>query len=204
MNGRLGSGQSGLWRCGRDVSGRVGFGSGGGEQELGRGDFQLGGEGGRDGDGLHGMGTGFGDAGDDDTADGAFLGGAGFDATNPELIGDGACAYLLDEEVDFDDVLEAERAAEVAGGVDAGESDGGMGLGHDHGEAEGAEEGVLGVLHVAEEVGEMDDAGHVGFVEFDAASSLEIEGHVERFAKKMGGVTESRLEWALDGAGGHP
>lgn len=160
-------------------------------EEFGGGDFELCGEGGRQGHGFHGMGTGFGDAGDHDAADGTFLGGAGFDAADAELVSDGTGTLLLDQEVDLDELLEAERASEVAGSVDAWKADGGMGLGHDDGEAERTQEGVFGVLHVAEEVGEMDDAGHVGFVELNPSRRLEIESHGTTLPKKEGDVTES-------------
>src|SRR5581483_2424780 len=39
---------------------------------------------------------------------------------------------------------------------------------------------VLGRLHVVEEAGEVDDAGHVGVAELDAASGAERGGHGKR------------------------
>ena len=61
---------------------------------------------------------------------------------------------------------------EVAGGVDAGPGDafvvGDLVWVFPDGEVDGAEEGVFGALHEAEEVGEVDDAGHVGVRELDA------------------------------------
>ncbi len=60
----------------------------------------------------------------------------------------------------------------VAGGVDAGPGDafviGDLVWVFPDGEVDRAEEGVFGALHEAEEVGEVDDAGHVGVGELDA------------------------------------
>src|SRR5262249_26539457 len=92
-----------------------------------------------------------------------------------EGVADGGAADALGGDADLDHVLEADGAEIVATGVDAGESDGvALPLGED-GQATGAEVGVLGGLHEAEEIGEVYDAGHVGFGELDETG--ESEGH---------------------------
>jgi hypothetical protein len=53
-------------------------------------------------------------------------------------------------------------------------------------------------------VGEMDDTGHVGFVELNPSRRLEIESHGATLPRKEGNVTECGTEWALDGPGVHP
>lgn len=129
------------------------------------------------GDGGGGHGAGFrilSDAGDGEVAAGDFVYGVGVQFPEDEEVDEGAFALFLDEEFDFDHVFEAEGFAEIAIGVDAGPADGAF-AGSD-GEAERAEEGVFGGLHVAEEVGVVDDAGHVGFREFDAAGDFEAVG----------------------------
>src|SRR5216117_4584872 len=51
-------------------------------------------------------------------------------------------------------------------------------VGH-HRKTERPKEPVLGGLHVAEEIRVMDNAGHVGLVEFHGADRLEFVGHGE-------------------------
>jgi len=118
-----------------------------------------------------------GNAGDHKPSHGDLLAGAGLDSGHADLVGDGPCALFGDEQVELDEVLEAERAAIVAGGVDSWKADGRMSPGHDDGVTDGAQERMLHRLHVTEELGEMDDPGHVGLVELDEAGGLELEGH---------------------------
>ena len=159
-------------------------------EKLGRGDLDEAGKGIGEGDGGELAVRVLGDAGNDETANGDFLARAGVDACHADLVGDGAGAFLGDEEVKLDGVLEAEGAAVVAGGMDAWEAEGGGGVGKDDGMAKGAEEGVLDELHVPEELGKMNNAGHVGFVELDKPGCLELEGHG---GKRAGVVSHQSL-----------
>lgn len=47
----------------------------------------------------------------------------------------------------------------------------------DHGEIKGTQEGVLGALGIAEELGEVNDPGHVGLGEFNNHLLAEGRGH---------------------------
>jgi hypothetical protein len=97
-----------------------------------------------------------------------------------EEIADGTAADLLDEEVNLDLLLKAQRPAEIATGAHARPADGGAAFMGVNGGAERAKERVLGLLHHAVEIGEMDDARHVGLGELDAAEQLELVGHGKR------------------------
>ena len=101
--------------------------------------------------------------------DGEFtFGDEGFFLGDFKSIADGAVADFFDEKVHGEKIAEAGGGAVVAGGVDAGPA--GFKPLDEAVEfvVETAEEGMLAGLHEAEEVGEMDDARHVGFVELDA------------------------------------
>jgi hypothetical protein len=41
---------------------------------------------------------------------------------------------------------------------------------------------VLGIFHVAKEVGKMNDACHIGFGELNAPRQLELKSHAGRFS----------------------
>lgn len=63
-----------------------------------------------------------------------------------------AGAFFFHEDVDLEEIFEAERLFVIAGGVDAGETEGGIEVIQRDGETEGAIEGVLGGFHVAEKI----------------------------------------------------
>ena len=75
----------------------------------------------------------------------------------------------------LDEVFEAEGFEVVAVGVDARQSQRLGSPSQDHRLSEGSIEGSLHRLHVAEEIGEMDDAGEIGLVELDTAGGSEFE-----------------------------
>ena len=84
---------------------------------------------------------------------------------------------LADQHVDFHLVFEMQRVPVIARRMDAGPAHRGIGVAGDDGEAQRAEERVLGGLHVFEEVRVVDDARHVRLAELDAAKGFELEGH---------------------------
>ncbi len=178
--------------------------SGDGWARIGGSDFNEGGEGLGDGYGFDGA-IGFaGDADDDEATDGDFLGRAGFDAADVDAVGEGARTFFLNDQVEFHDFLEAEWATVIAGGMDAGESEGRLVAWEDDGKAEGSEEGVFDRFHVSEELGEVDDASHVGFVELDAAGGFELERHGRPGSgRSAGGEIGDQGMGGGDGSAGH-
>jgi hypothetical protein len=151
------------------------------------------------GEDFFGDGDGGEGGGGDGAADGGELGvGDGFVVDEEvDFVGEGFFADAGEAEVEGDEVFEASGGEEFAGGGDAGPGDVGVGAGVSlagaregladatgsvlrvDGEAKGAEEGVLDFFDPAEVVGEVDDAGHVGFGELDEVGGGE-GGHVGR------------------------
>ena len=85
-----------------------------------------------------------------------------------ELVGDRAAPLVADQQVDLDLVLEPQRGLEAALGVNPRPGDGPPRFRLVYQNAQAPQELVLGRLHVAEVIGEMDDPRHVGLGELDA------------------------------------
>src|SRR5262249_20213249 len=87
---------------------------------------------------------------------------------------DRALGQGRDPDPDLELVLEVERGVEVEGGGDPREAD--LLLQGGDGEAGRAPQGMLRLLHVTEEVAEVDETRHVRLVEVDAAAEPELAG----------------------------
>src|SRR5258708_39956279 len=78
--------------------------------------------------------------------------------------------------MDFHLVLETQRLAVIALGVDARPAHRRFKMLHDHGESQRTEETVFGGLHVPEKIRVMRNPGHVGLGKLDAAGGLGFSG----------------------------
>lgn len=97
-----------------------------------------------------------------------------FVAGDQEAVTDGADADFGNEKSDRQEIAEAGRGAVVAGGMDSWPASfEAFELAVDF-VVDAAQESVFAGFHVAEEIREMDEAGHVGFIELDA--TLDFEG----------------------------
>ena len=94
-----------------------------------------------------------------------------------EGVGDGAVADLGDDEAHLDFILEAEGALEAAGSLYAGPTYALVASGKVHGESERTEERVLANFHPTVKVGEVHDAGEIGFGELDLAGNGKFGWH---------------------------
>jgi hypothetical protein len=97
-----------------------------------------------------------------------------------EEVGKRSGGFFSNEQTDFNLVLKSERVEVITFGMDAREPEWRVELGHDDRAAEGAKKRVLGGFHVAKEIGEMNNAGHVGIGELDATDGGELAGHSGR------------------------
>jgi hypothetical protein len=91
-----------------------------------------------------------------------------------------AVVFSATSKRDFHFVLKSERVEVITFGMDAREPEWRIELRHDDRMAEGAEKRVLGGFHVAKEIREMHNAGHVGIGELDATDGGELAGHSGR------------------------
>src|SRR5207249_3578597 len=86
-------------------------------------------------------------------------------------------SFLADGKPNLEFILEAKRGFVVALGMDAGEGDVDSLNLHLDGETERAQVRVLGLLHVAEEIGEVHDSRHIRVGELNAVSAAESRSH---------------------------
>ena len=101
-------------------------------------------------------------------------------------IADGTGAKFCDGEEDIDFVFEAEWGEEIASGVDARPTGDESGKLFVIGEVEGAKEGVFGRLHHSVKIGEVNDAGEIGFKELDATGEFKFVSHgLEKLEERL-------------------
>ncbi len=96
-----------------------------------------------------------------------------------EVVVDGLVLLLAHQQVDLELLVVLQRAAVVALGVHTRPADHAavVVLTRMDDGAERSRERVFTGLHVLEEIGEVHDAGHVGFVELNATAQAEFVGH---------------------------
>jgi hypothetical protein len=110
-------------------------------------------------------------AGGNGLADGGFYAFAVFGFPELKGVGYGAISDLGDDEAHLDFILEAEGSLEAAGSLYAGPAYALVAGGQVHGETEGTEERVLANFHPTVKVGEVHDAGKIGFGELDLSGN---------------------------------
>ena len=126
----------------------------------------------RDGNGGHHVRIGIeAYAGGNGLADSGFYAFAVFGFPELKGVGYGAISDLGDDEAHLDFILEAEGSLEAAGSLYAGPAYALVAGGQVHGETEGTEERVLANFHPTVKVGEVHDAGKIGFGELDLSGN---------------------------------
>ena len=104
-------------------------------------------------------------AGGDGLTDGGLYAFAVFGFPELEGVGDGAISDLGDDEAHLDFILETEGALEATGSLYAWPAYALIAGGEVYGKPEGTQELVLADFHPTIEIGEVHDAGEIGFGE---------------------------------------